>query len=177
MTNRRRTAARPSSIRNPISSRFVSVISTGQQASPRASRVWITGRSWTSPFDERIRRHPMRGAETSTAPDAVRCSGWTSNRATGPTSSSVTASWNAWSVEVRAPVSTFALIAATPNSGSAIHSGHPIAGRGRLRRPDFELAISSATLSVDVRSQRRRATGQIDDLATSLGTGPEITVT
>ncbi len=86
----------------------------------------MTGRDWSRPPGFRTFRQPTIGASTKTSPIDDRCIGWIENRATWSPSTSTISRSKACSAADRAPVSTFAFIAATPRSGSETHSLHPI---------------------------------------------------
>ncbi len=131
--NRRRSASRPTNIRNPISSRRVNVTSAVTLRPARTSEVWTTGRCSISPDELFTSRVATTAASATTESLVERCHGWTSKRTHGVPSRSNHSSPNACIDEVRAPVSIFALRWATFQSGSATHSRHPnVVGSGRL---------------------------------------------
>ena len=122
-----RSASRPTSIRNPISSRRLSVTSAGDRAADEREV-------------HRARRGAPRCGPRSCAPRGGRrtgrshrrprprrcaCQGWTEKRTQGSPSRSNSSRSKAWMAEVRAPVSSLALIHGTPTSGRRTHSRQP----------------------------------------------------
>ena len=133
MTNRLRRASRPTSIRNPISSRRVSVTSAMTACPASTTEVCTTGRCSTSPEELLTSRVATTAASAMTESAVERCHGWTSKRTQGLPSRSNHSSPNACSDDVRAPVSTLAFMWATSQTGSDTHSRHPsVIGSGRL---------------------------------------------
>ena len=86
----------------------------------------ITRRCSVCPLDDVTSRRSMTAASHATSTrSACRSNGWTRNRTHGsPPRVSTLIPW-AWSDDVRAPVSTFALTTGSPSSGNASHSRQP----------------------------------------------------
>ena len=97
------------SMRKPISSRRVSVTSAVTVRPASTIGVRTTGRCSTSPDELRMSRVATTAVSATTASAVERCHGWTSKRTHGLPSRSNHSRPNAWSDEVRAPVSTLAL--------------------------------------------------------------------
>ena len=78
------------------------------------------------PPESRTLRRPRRGNSTVIAGSERLCSGCNVKRRWVTPPRSVSSRSNAFSVDVRAPVSTFALMVSTPRSGKRTHSLQPI---------------------------------------------------
>lgn len=95
----------------------------------------MTYRRCECPEEDRTTRIPMSSASTRIVVFESRWMGCTSKRTIAVPSRSNARTLNAWSEEVRAPVSIFALMAGMPSSGSETHSLQPTVVRsGRLIR-------------------------------------------
>src|SRR5919106_1874192 len=89
----------------------------------------MTGRRSSVPLLDRTSRQPTSGASATTVCEWSRWRGWRAKRTTGPAwGRSTTSTSQACRVDDRAPVSTLALMASTPRSGSVTHSRQPMVG-------------------------------------------------
>ena len=85
-----------------------------------------TMRSSVWPDELRIVRRSCTGHSTTTASSSLSCHGRTPKRTPSrPSGSAISSRSNACSDDVRAPVSSFALIHGTPAPGRLTHSRHP----------------------------------------------------
>src|SRR5690606_8797541 len=128
--NRRANDLRPSSIRKPISSRRVRLISVTHVKDAQVTRVRITGLISLLPPGLRTGRSSTTSATAITAPRRVRWSGWISKPTISLEPEVKRFRAKACREDEAAPVSTLTLMASTPRSGSPTHSRHPIVGSG-----------------------------------------------
>lgn len=105
----------------------------GHVVAPTLAVVMITGRRSTFPFDDLTFRKPTTSARTLDDPFDDRWNGWSSNVAYVPSPFSITLRRKACSADVWAPVSILTFIDLWENSGSSIHSRHPMVWGNFLR--------------------------------------------
>lgn len=91
-----------------------------------ASVVRTTGRRSTSPLLDRTSRASTSVASARTVSVSSSSKGCNTNRSRAGELPGTTSMSHAWSEDDRAPVSTLALMAATPSFGSATHSRQPM---------------------------------------------------
>ena len=121
--------------------------------------VRMTGRRSRVPLLDRTSRQPTSGASAATVSDASRWRGWSTKLTIGPVwGRSTISTAQACRVDDRAPVSTLALMASTPSSGSATHSRQPMVGvimdRDAIRRGRQPVVMPGPTGRADCRSRR-----------------------